>query len=124
MTNVSDENRQRRSRTMITDIPCQFKASLKQQNETHQWVLEILESSHSHPAADVDLVFAVHRRNTRKAEPSIVHKMQADRDAHIKAKKSWLALRKIHPTASITIKDVRNQRYHYSSLLDGSLLAI
>ena len=69
-------------------------------------------------------MFTVHRRNTRRATPSITQHINADFDAHIESKKTWQAIRTLHPDAAITMQDVRNQRHHYSSLLDEGLPTI
>ncbi|KIX02559.1 uncharacterized protein Z518_03471 [Rhinocladiella mackenziei CBS 650.93] len=123
-TKVSTPNRKRRSKSLIAENPCQFRACLKEVNQTRQWVLELLEGSHNHVAADESKVFAVHRRNARKAQPRILQQIHADVEVGIETKRSWHSIRKMNPTTPITLQDVRNQRYRYSAVLDEGLPAI
>jgi hypothetical protein len=124
ITKVSTPNRKRQSKSIISDKPCPFRACLKEQDKTYKWNLEILHETHNHAAADRSTVFAVHRRNARKAQPRLIQQVHADADAMIEANRSWRSIRKTFPDVAITIQDIRNQRYKYSTLLDGGLPAI
>ena len=87
MTKVSTPNRKRNSRSLISDEPYRFRVCLKERKETNRWILELLRDSHNHPAATRPSVFAVHRRDARRTQPSILHQIRVDCDTRIEPKK-------------------------------------
>jgi len=124
MTNVPTPERQGRSKSSIREEPCSFRVCLKKEKETHRWILDLVHRSHNHAAADRPKVYAVHRRNARKNEPRIIQQLNGDYEANIQAKQSWHSIRRTHPEVGITLKDVKNERFKYATLLDGGLPAI
>jgi len=79
-TKVITLNRKRRSRSLIGDEPCPFKAYLKEQKETKLWLLDLKRGDHNHAAADRANVYSTHRRNALKAQPDILHHISTDVD--------------------------------------------
>ena len=77
-TKVAPINRKRSSRSLIMEQPCRFRASLKRDRDSHDlWTLSIINGSHTHGPAERSSVFAIHRRNARKAEPAITQHINA-----------------------------------------------
>lgn len=123
-TKVATPQRKRQSKSIIALKPCKFRAAIKEQDQTNRWILVILFGTHSHPRTNDTNSIAVHRRNTRKADPRITQHIDADWRSQIEPKKTWSTIRAMYPNSTMTIQDVRNQRYRHSVILDEGLPAI
>jgi len=123
-TKVTTPNRKRQSSSLIGDKPCDFRVYLKALVETDTWILNLRQTKHNHSRQDRKSVYAVHRRNALRANPTIIQQINADADALIEPKKSWRSIKLTNPLVEVTMKDIENQRLGHKGSINEGLPAI